>query len=122
MPISVDHAKKIQTYTSDLGDLVKELNPVTEKEWAAFEACVTAHKHLMKIDTGEFLQLSLPFDAKAKKEAKPRKDCPRCQGTGQWVDPDDTANTPRPCNCKDVENKAWPKVKADWKNLLRVPA
>lgn len=119
MPISIDLAKQIQTITSDLGDIIRECKPVSPKEWAAFEGLVNAHKDLSKIDAGEFMQLPMNLDGKSNKEAKPRKDCPRCHGSGQWTDPISPKDPPRSCNCKDVEKAAWPNVKADWKALLK---
>jgi len=121
MPISVDHVKQIQTFTIDLGELIKKVNPVTETEWDAFEKMVSAHKNMTKIDTGELLQMPLPFDKKPEKETKPRKDCPRCKGSGTFVDPDSPSDPGRPCNCKDVEKSAWPAVKADWMKVLVTP-
>lgn len=121
MPISIDHAKQIQSITSDLGDVIREVNPSSQKEWDAFNQLVSANKALMKIDTGEFMQLPMILVDRNVKEANPRKDCPRCKGAGTWNDPAEPAGPARPCMCKDVEKAAWSKTKADWKGLLVTP-
>jgi hypothetical protein len=118
LPISIDHAKQIQSITADLGDVIRDCNPVSTKEWDAFNSLVSAHKNMMKIDPGEFMQLPMDLDPAQVKDLKPRKDCPRCGGSGIFNDPAAPADPGRPCNCKDVEKAAWSRTKADWKKLL----
>lgn len=118
MPISNDHVKQTETLTSDLGDLIKNINPVTDKEWDAFNKLVDAHKNLMKVDTDSLRQLPLPLEPKAETPTAPREDCPRCKGTGSWIDPADSTKSSRPCICDQVDDKRWPKVKKEWEELL----
>jgi len=118
MAISVDKVKKIQTQTIDLGELIVSINPVTDKEWDAFEKLVAAHKSLMKIETDALLQLPLLPEPKAIKILGARKDCPRCQGAGSVIDLLQPGLPSRPCTCKDVPNTDWPKVKQEWKEAL----
>ena len=118
MAISVDKVKAIQTQTIELGELILKVNPVSEKEWDAFEKLVGAHKNLMKIDTDSLLQIPLPFEPKKEKVPQARKDCPRCKGTDLYRDPASETNEARPCNCKNVEDVAWPQVKKEWEEAL----
>lgn len=114
MAISVDKVKAIQATTIDLGELIHAINPVTDKEWDAFEKLVSAHKNLMKIDSDALLQLPLPLKAKATPDLKPRSDCPRCQGKGTYTDPTDKSGSQRLCPCKHIDNTTWERVKAEW--------
>lgn len=118
MAMTNEQVKKIESFSVDLGELIKELNPITDKEWDAFAKCVDAHKNLMKIDTDSLRQLGLFGFGEKPKVSKPRKDCPRCKGTGLWVDPDAPEGDARTCNCNAVDKKAWPQVKKGWAELL----
>lgn len=118
MSISVEAVKKIQTQTIDLGELILSINPVTEKEWDAFEKLVGAHKNLMKIDSDGLLQLPLPLEQKKPAPPKFRTDCPRCGGTGLYRDQAARMKGARQCNCNEVENQAWPQVKLEWEKEL----
>jgi len=118
MAISVEKVKQIQAQTIDLGELILSINPVTEKEWDAFEKLVSAHKNLMKIDSDSLLQLPLPLAEKKPAPPKFRPDCPRCSGTGEWTDPSDKSGTPRACNCNEVEDFAWLQVRTEWEKEL----
>jgi hypothetical protein len=118
MPITNEQVKKIETFTSDLGDFIKTINPVTDKEWDAFNKLVDAHKNLMKVPTDELRQLPLFNQEKKRKKAKPRTDCPRCKGAGAYIDPQDSTRTSRVCVCRDVEDEAWPQVKAAWEKQV----
>jgi len=60
MAISNEKVKDIQTLTSNLGELIHSINPVTEKEWGVYEAMVNAHQKLRRADTDSLLQLELP--------------------------------------------------------------
>lgn len=60
MAISQQAVKQIQKQTEDLAELIVSINPVTVKEWDAFEKLVAAHKDLTKIDTDALRQLGLP--------------------------------------------------------------
>jgi len=62
MAISQDAVKKIQTQTIDLAELIVSINPVTVKEWDAFEKLVAAHKSMTRIDTDSLRQLELPLE------------------------------------------------------------
>jgi hypothetical protein len=116
--IPSEKVKKIQTNTINLGELIVGMNPVTPKEWDAFNKLVDAHKNLMKIDTSELLQGDFGSLLKKKGRGKARPDCPRCGGTGAYVDKADPNATSRVCNCRDVDDKAWPKVKKEWEEAL----
>jgi len=118
MAISQKHVKAIQRQTEDLGELILAINPVYEKEWDAFDKLVSAHKNLRKIDMDALRQLELPLTTKPTEEAKPRKDCPRCAGSGKYRDPSDLDHEPRSCNCGEVEDIAWEKVKKEWEQQL----
>ncbi len=119
MAISLEHVKEIQRQTIDLGELILAINPVTEKEWDAFEKLVGAHKNLMKVDSDALLQLPLPLEGAVKK-SHPRKDCPLCKGKGKMSQPSDSPDLPpRPCTCRDVPESDWPAVKREWKEALQ---
>jgi len=114
VPIGNDDIKQIETMTSDAGDLIKKLNPVTDAEWDAFNKLVDAHKNFQKVDTDGLRQLPLIKSPKTARKPRPREDCPRCQGRGEYVDRNDSSKTPRVCVCRDVEDAAWEGVKASW--------
>lgn len=61
MAISQESIKELERITSDLGDLLLTMRPVTIKEWDVFDGAVTAHKHLRKLDTDNLRQLELPL-------------------------------------------------------------
>jgi len=119
MAISNAHVKELERITVDLGDLIRQMNPGTIKEWDAFDGAVAAHKNLRKLDTDSLRQLELPLTPKTKERLTFRKDCPRCAGSGHWADPADKSGTPRPCLCREVEDVAWPKIKKEWKAQLQ---
>ena len=106
--------KLIQSLELDLGELIVRCVPHSKAEWDAFEKMVAAHKNLMKIDTDSLLQMELPLKEVEVAAPVPREDCPRCSGTGDFIDalaPDDD---PRPCTCPFFEDVAWDTVKEEW--------
>lgn len=118
MAISQRHVQQLERITADLGDLLMEMRPSTPKEWDAFDSAVTAHKNLRKMDTDSLRQLPLSGMEEPAKAAKPKKDCPRCKGSGTFTDPAAPNDPGRPCICKDIEKVVWPAVKADWAKIL----
>ena len=69
MAITNDKVKQIQTQTEDLAELILSINPVTDREWDAFEKLVAARKSLAKIDTDSLRQLELPLPKREKVNA-----------------------------------------------------
>ena len=118
MAISVDKVKQIQSAKVDLGELILSINPVTDKEWDAFEKLVSAHKNLMKIDSDSLLQLPLPLETSKKATPSFRQDCPRCKGTGEYFDDPEKDNRPSVCVCDQIADKQWAVIKADWETQL----
>lgn len=116
MAISNEKVEDIQELTATLGELIVGLNPETEKEWDAFSKLVDAHKSLRKIETDGLRQLQLPLGSEPDKIY--RKDCPRCEGKGQWADPVAPLGPFYPCTCFDISKKAWPQVKKEWEESL----
>jgi len=70
MAISNDKVKEIQSLTSDLGEIIHTINPVTDKEWTVYEALVDSHKKLRRADTDALLQLELPLPEKEPAHAR----------------------------------------------------
>jgi hypothetical protein len=122
MAIANKEVKKLETITSNLEELINSCHPIRPKEWDAFEKMVAAHKNLAKIDTDALRQIGLPGFGEKVKTGRPRKDCPRCGGTGQWHDPADQTSEYRQCSCFAVEKEAWPQTKKDWAEQLKEPA
>jgi hypothetical protein len=114
--------KKLEATIADLEEVINAFRPVRPKEWDTLEKMVAAHKSLSKIDFDALRQIELPGFGEKLKGGRPRKDCPRCGGTGQWVDPADTTGQPRQCSCYAVEKEAWPQTKKDWTEQLKEPA
>ena len=111
--------EKLQNVTQELAELIIDTRPKTVREWDALERMVSAHQKLAKIDTEVLRQLEFELSPSEQTVVPlPRKDCPRCQGTGNWIDPLDSAESARACPCKDVEDIAWSKIKKEWKKDL----
>ena len=68
MSISNDQVELIQTQTIDLAMLIMSLNPVSDREWDAFEKLVAAHKSMTRIDIENLYQFELPLFNQTAKE------------------------------------------------------
>lgn len=119
MTISNDKVKAIQGLTVDLGEIIHSINPVTDKEWSVFERLVQAHTALRKADTDALLQLLLPGIDEKPATPEFREDCPRCSGSGKYIEQTDQRSLPRPCNCNEVEDEAWENIKMEWETQLQ---
>jgi hypothetical protein len=114
--------KKLEATIANLEEVINEFHPSKPKEWDTLEKMVAAHKSLSKIDFDALRQIKLPGFDEPVKAGRPRKDCPRCGGTGQWVDPADKSGKPRQCSCFAVDKEAWPQTAKDWAELMKEPA
>ena len=116
--MDVKHIKKLQALEVELGELIVATTPNSKAEWDAFEKMVAGHKCLTKIDSDALRQMELPLEEKPKPLPAYWEDCPRCGGKGQFVDQADPLGNPRPCNCNEVEDIAWPNIKKEWEEQL----